>query len=65
MQATIAQDPYGMGKIGVETALEKLDGERVKRTVDTGARLITPDNAKKYFEEVRGKLGGTGRGLDG
>jgi ABC-type sugar transport system substrate-binding protein len=21
--------------------------------------------ARKYFEEVRGKLGGTGRGLDG
>jgi ribose transport system substrate-binding protein len=65
MQATIAQDPYGMAKQGVEQALAKLDGKPVERTVDTGAKLITPENARDYFEEVRGKLGGTGRGLDG
>jgi len=65
MQATIAQDPYGMAKAGVEQALADLRGERVQRKVDTGAKLITPENAKRYFEEVRGKLGGTGRGLDG
>jgi ABC-type sugar transport system substrate-binding protein len=65
MQATIAQDPYGMAKVGVEQALAKLDGKQVKATVNTGAKLITPDNARDYFEEVRGKLGGTGRGLDG
>lgn len=65
MQATVAQDPYGMGRIGVETARREIDGESVKRKVDTGARLITPENAEKYFEDVRGKLGGTGRGLEG
>lgn len=65
MQATVAQDPYGMGRIGVETARRELDGEPVERAVDTGARLITPENAEKYFEDVRGKLGGTGRGLEG
>jgi ribose transport system substrate-binding protein len=64
MYATIAQDPYGMAKVGVESALRKLDGKDVKRTVDTGAKLITQENARDYFEEVRGKLGGTGRGLD-
>jgi ribose transport system substrate-binding protein len=65
MEATVAQDPYGMGKIGIETAVGKLEGEDVKAKVDTGARLVTPDNVEKYFEEVRGKLGGTGRGVDG
>ncbi len=65
MQATIAQDPYGMAKTGVEQALAKLDDKPVKQTVDTGAKLITPENARDYFEEVRGKLGGTGRGLEG
>jgi ribose transport system substrate-binding protein len=64
MQATIAQDPYGMAEKGVEEAVAKLDGRSVKRTVNTGARLVTPDNARKYFGEVRGKLGNTGRGLD-
>ena len=62
MQATIAQDPYGMAKVGVEEALDKLDGKPVKKKVDTGAKLITPDNAEKYFEEVRGKLGGPAAG---
>jgi ribose transport system substrate-binding protein len=65
MDATVAQDPYDMGKIGVDIALKKLRGEHVPRKVNTGARLITPDNAERYFEEVRGKLGGTGRGLEG
>jgi ribose transport system substrate-binding protein len=65
MQATIAQDPYGMAKQGVEQALNKLEDKPVKRTVNTGARLITPENAREYFEEVRAKLGGTGRGLEG
>jgi ribose transport system substrate-binding protein len=65
MEATVAQDPYGMGKIGVQTAQRRLDGESVKRKVNTGARMVTPDNAERYFEEVRGKLGGTGRGLGG
>jgi ribose transport system substrate-binding protein len=65
MQATIAQDPYGMAKVGVEEAIAKLKGRPVKRSVNTGAKLITPENARRYFEEVRGKLGNTGRGLDG
>jgi ribose transport system substrate-binding protein len=63
MQATIAQDPYGMAKIGVQEAIAKLHGRPVKRNVNTGARLITPQNAPKYFREVRNKLGHTGRGL--
>jgi ribose transport system substrate-binding protein len=64
MYATIAQDPYGMAKVGVEEAVAKLHDKHVKESVNTGAKLITPQNAKAYFEEVRGKLGGTGRGLD-
>jgi ribose transport system substrate-binding protein len=63
MQATIAQDPYGMAEKGVEEAVAKLHGKHVKADVNTGARLITPKNAKKYFNEVRDKLGHTGRGL--
>jgi ABC-type sugar transport system substrate-binding protein len=63
MQATIAQDPYGMAEKGVEEAVAKLHGKSVKRNVNTGAKLITPQNAKQYFNQVRGKLGHTGRGL--
>ena len=53
------------GQDRVETARRKLDGESVKAKVDTGARLVTPEYVEDYFEDVRGKLGGTGRGLEG
>lgn len=64
MDATVAQAPYDMGRVGVRTALDKLDGREVKREVDTGARLVEPGNAQKYFSEVRDELGGTGRGAE-
>jgi ribose transport system substrate-binding protein len=63
MQATIAQDPYGMAEKGVEEAVAKLHGKPVKRNINTGAKLIMPQNTRKYFNQVRGKLGHTGRGL--
>ena len=47
--------PVRHGQEGVEQALAKLAGKEVKRTVNTGAKLITPDNARDYFEEVRGQ----------
>ncbi len=65
MYATIAQDPYGMAKVGVEEAVAKLHGKQVKR--DRRHRREA-DHARRtrtqYFKEVRGKLGNTGRGLD-
>ena len=64
MYATIAQDPYGMAKVGVEQALAKLEDKGVKRSVEHRRQADHPKNARDYFEEVRGKLGGTGRGLD-
>jgi hypothetical protein len=54
-----------MGKRDVEPAVAKLRGEKVKRKINTGAQLIDGDNAERYFERVRDRLGGTGRGLEG
>jgi ribose transport system substrate-binding protein len=65
MDATVSQDPYAMGKRGVETAVAKLRGDQVKRKINTGAALIEGANAERYFERVRERLGGTGRGLEG
>ena len=62
MDATVAQAPYDMGRIGVQTAINELKEKRVKKSVNTGAKLVEPGNVKKYFAEVREKLGGTGRG---
>ncbi len=65
MQATIAQDPYGMAETAMKEAVARQQGKRVRHHVNTGAKLITPKNAPAYFKEVRRKLGGTGRGLSG
>jgi ABC-type branched-subunit amino acid transport system ATPase component len=46
-------------------AVAKLRGEPVKRKINTGTQLIESDNAERYFERVRHRLGGTGRGLEG
>jgi ribose transport system substrate-binding protein len=58
MFATIAQDPYGMAKIGVQEAVAKLKGHRVRKNVNTGNPLVTRKNAKAYFKKVEKKLGG-------
>lgn len=40
----IVQDPYRMGHDGVKTALAVSKGEKVEKTVDTGANLVTKEN---------------------
>jgi ribose transport system substrate-binding protein len=65
MDATVTQDPYKMGELGVKTAVAKLRDEPFKRKIDTGSGLVTEKNAKRYFERVRERLGDTGRGIDG
>ncbi len=65
MDATVTQDPYKMGELGVKTAVAKLRDEPFRRKIDTGSGLVTEKNAERYFERVRERLGGTGRGIDG
>jgi ribose transport system substrate-binding protein len=57
MYATVAQDPYGMAKIGVEEAVRAAKHERVKRSVNTGNPLVTQQNAEAYLRKVQRKLG--------
>ena len=37
----------------------------MKRKINTGTQLIESGKAERYFERVRDRLGGTGRGLEG
>jgi ribose transport system substrate-binding protein len=57
MYATVAQDPYGMAKIGVEEAVRAAKHERVRRSVNTGNPLVTQKNAQAYLRKVEKKLG--------
>jgi ribose transport system substrate-binding protein len=44
IQALVAQDPARMGYLAVKTCVEHLNGQKVEPTIDTGARLVTPES---------------------
>jgi ribose transport system substrate-binding protein len=48
MAATIAQRPTMMGALGVESLLTLSGGGSLEAHVDTGAALVTADNAAEY-----------------
>ncbi|MCS6846487.1 MAG: sugar ABC transporter substrate-binding protein [Anaerolineae bacterium] len=48
MEATVAQNPYNMGALGVENALKLVRGESIPANIDTGTELVTKENADKY-----------------
>ena len=44
IQGIVAQNPFRMGYIGIETMVSAVQGKPVQKTIDTGVALITPDN---------------------
>lgn len=48
MAAAVAQRPAVMGAMGVEAVLKLVAGEELPDEIDTGAELVTPDNAESY-----------------
>ena len=48
MAASVAQRPYNMGQMGVEAVLKLGAGETLPDEIDTGAELVTPDNAESF-----------------
>jgi len=48
MNATIAQAPANMGKLGVENLLKLINGETIEPVIDTGTELVDKSNASKY-----------------
>ncbi|HWW02678.1 MAG TPA: substrate-binding domain-containing protein [Candidatus Acidoferrum sp.] len=44
VQALVVQNPVRMGYLGVITAVKHLQGQKVEHQIDTGVRLVTPEN---------------------
>lgn len=40
----VQQDPVRMAELGVKTMVRKLNGEKIEAFIDTGVRVLTPDN---------------------
>ena len=54
IQGLVVQDPFRMGELGVKTLVDHLQGRAVPKRIDTGAKMITPENMDR--PEVRGLL---------
>jgi ABC-type sugar transport system substrate-binding protein len=50
MMAFIAQSPYNMGRFGVAYGPAAIQGNPVHELIDTGATLVTADNAADYTD---------------
>ena len=57
IDATVAQNPYKMGLVGVKEAVNAAKDKPVPKTINTGVTLVTPENAKSYLQEYRERLG--------
>lgn len=49
LQATMVQNPYKMGNLGVQFAYDTLQGKEVEKKVDTGVTVITKDNIEEII----------------
>ena len=58
IDATVAQNPYEMGKTCVEEAARAAAGEDVEAKINTGVTLVTKENAEEYIKEYRARLEG-------
>ena len=56
LTASVAQNPFLMGKAAVETAVAKIQGKKFQTHIDTGASLITKSNAGPYLDKLNSEL---------
>lgn len=54
---TVAQDPYNMGVVGVEMAVKAAQGEEVEPRIDTGALIVSQENAADFVADLNAKMG--------
>lgn len=50
---TVAQNPYDMGYLGVETALKVTKGEKVEKNIDSDVDIIIEDNAEQRLDFLK------------
>ncbi len=48
MAATVAQNPYNMGAIGIESIMNLINGRMLEPVIDTGTVLVDMSNAADY-----------------
>lgn len=57
MLGTVAQSPYKMGVLGVENAVKLAAGETIETRIDSGAEMISADNAADFVANLKEMVG--------
>jgi ribose transport system substrate-binding protein len=50
LYGSVAQGNYDMGRLGIEKAIEIATGKKIEKRIDSGATLITKDNAQQLVD---------------
>lgn len=53
---TTAQHPYEMGVLGIETAIQIMNGEEVDEVIDSGQEVVSSENAADFIADLEGKV---------
>ncbi|USK71356.1 sugar ABC transporter substrate-binding protein [Peribacillus asahii] len=56
LSSAIAQNPYDMGYLSVQTALKVTKGEKVNPNIDSGVDIVTKGNAKERLDLLNSVL---------
>jgi len=56
LEASVAQNPYEMGYQGVVNALKAINGEEIDVRIDSGAEIISKENANERLEFLQSLL---------
>lgn len=51
VDSLVAQGPYDMGRIGVESMVKVLQGEKLPKLIDVPTALVTIENVAQYLKE--------------
>ena len=54
---TVAVDGYDVGYLGVQAAVDALNGKKLDKFIATDATVVTADNAAERRAEVEKRLG--------
>lgn len=57
IKGTVAQSPYRMGELGIENAIKAAKGEAVDARIDSGAEMVTADNAADFVANLKALVG--------
>ncbi|NMA17540.1 MAG: sugar ABC transporter substrate-binding protein [Clostridiaceae bacterium] len=47
---TVAQDPYSMGVIAIDAALDIVAGKKIEERIDSGCTVVTKENAQSFID---------------